>query len=192
MVKLKIHISVSNHTGKEKSMNTKTYFYLNSILTNFTLIFTTYLREIVIQKVNILMKTKLNIKLSLSSPSLKGFKAQFLGEFFSGISHMVLSLLGKHSTEGNLVSHKLHAWSCIAQKMKFSIKDFFSKCDQIRSFPRIWSHLPKKSFIENFIFSAVIYNITMTKMRPYEQFRGKTFWNFRNRPTVLLTCLRDR
>ena len=29
--------------------------------------------------------------------------------------------------------------------MKFSIKDFFSKCDQIRSFLRIWSHLLKKS-----------------------------------------------
>ena len=29
--------------------------------------------------------------------------------------------------------------------MKFSIKDFFSKCEQIRSFLRIWSHLPKKS-----------------------------------------------
>ena len=27
-----------------------------------------------------------------------------------------------------------------AQKMMFSIKDFFSKCDQIRSFLRIWSH----------------------------------------------------
>ena len=26
-----------------------------------------------------------------------------------------------------------------AQKMKFSIKDFFCKCDQIRSFLRIWS-----------------------------------------------------
>ena len=34
------------------------------------------------------------------------------------------------------------------QKMKFSIKYFFSKCDQIRSFLRIWSHLPKKSLIE--------------------------------------------
>ena len=42
----------------------------------------------------------------------------------------------------------------IAQKMKFSIKDFFSKCDQIR-FPRIWSHLLKKSIIENFIFCAI-------------------------------------
>ena len=28
-----------------------------------------------------------------------------------------------------------------AQKMKFSIKDFFSKCYQIRRFLRIWSHL---------------------------------------------------
>ena len=42
-----------------------------------------------------------------------------------------------------------------AQKKKFSIKDFFSKCDQIRSFLRIWSHLPKKPLMENFIFSAV-------------------------------------
>ena len=32
-----------------------------------------------------------------------------------------------------------------AQKMKFYIKDFFSKCDQVRSFLRIWSHLLKKS-----------------------------------------------
>ena len=39
--------------------------------------------------------------------------------------------------------------------MKFSIKDFFSKHDQIRSFLRIWSHLLKKSLKENFIFCAV-------------------------------------
>ena len=42
-----------------------------------------------------------------------------------------------------------------AQKMKFSMKDFFSKCDQIRSFLRIWSHLLKKYLMENFIFCAV-------------------------------------
>ena len=41
------------------------------------------------------------------------------------------------------------------QKMEFSIKDFFSKCDQIRSFLRIWSHLLKKSLMEIFIFCAV-------------------------------------
>ena len=40
--------------------------------------------------------------------------------------------------------------------MKFSIKDFFSKCDQIRSFLRILSHLLKKSLMENFIFCVHI------------------------------------
>ena len=40
--------------------------------------------------------------------------------------------------------------------MKFSIKDLFSKCDQIRKILRIWSHLLKKSLMEKFIFCAVI------------------------------------
>ena len=44
-----------------------------------------------------------------------------------------------------------------AQKIKFSIKDFFRKCDQIRRKLRIWSHLLKKSLIENFIFCAVFW-----------------------------------
>ena len=39
--------------------------------------------------------------------------------------------------------------------MKFSIKDFFSKYVQIR-WLRIWSHLLKKSLMENFIFCAVL------------------------------------
>ena len=39
--------------------------------------------------------------------------------------------------------------------MKFSIKDFFSKFDQVRSFLRITLHLLKKSLMENFIFCAV-------------------------------------
>ena len=42
-----------------------------------------------------------------------------------------------------------------AQKMEFSVKDSFSKCDQIRRKLRIWSHLLKKSLIKNFIFCAV-------------------------------------
>ena len=42
-----------------------------------------------------------------------------------------------------------------AQKMKFSIKDFFSKCDQIHSLLRIWPHLLKKSLMENIIFCAM-------------------------------------
>ena len=43
----------------------------------------------------------------------------------------------------------LSTFSNTAEKMKFPIKDFLSKCDQIRSF------LLKKSLMENFIFFAV-------------------------------------
>ena len=46
--------------------------------------------------------------------------------------------------------------SYTAQKMKFSIKVFFSKCDQIRSFLRIWTHTLKNSLRENFFFCAVL------------------------------------
>ena len=38
-----------------------------------------------------------------------------------------------------------------AQKMKVSIKDFFTERDQIRRKLRIWSDSLKKSLIENFI-----------------------------------------
>ena len=40
-------------------------------------------------------------------------------------------------------------------KIKFSIKDFFSKRNQIRRKLRIWSHLLKKSLMENLVFCAV-------------------------------------
>ena len=39
--------------------------------------------------------------------------------------------------------------------MKFSIKNFFSKYDQLRRKLRIWSQLLKKSLMENDIFCAV-------------------------------------
>ena len=39
--------------------------------------------------------------------------------------------------------------------MKFSFTNFLSKCDQIRSFLCIWSHLLKKPLMESFIFCAV-------------------------------------
>ena len=39
--------------------------------------------------------------------------------------------------------------------MQFSINYFFSKCEQIRRRLRIWSHVLKKSFMENCIFYAV-------------------------------------
>ena len=42
-----------------------------------------------------------------------------------------------------------------AQTMKFSITNFLSKCNQIPKKLRIWSHLLKKSVMENLIFCAV-------------------------------------
>ena len=60
-----------------------------------------------------------------------------------------------------------------AQKPKFSFKDFFSKCDQIRRKLRIWSHLLRKSLMENFIFDAV----TFTVDSRYLEY--STSWNYR-------------
>ena len=49
----------------------------------------------------------------------------------------------------------------------FSIKVFFSTCDKIRSLLRIWSHLLKKSVMENFIFSAVCVSLADTYLIIY-------------------------
>ena len=43
-----------------------------------------------------------------------------------------------------------------AQKIKSSIKDFLSKCYQIRKFLRILSYLLRKSLMKNFISCAVL------------------------------------
>ena len=62
----------------------------------------------------------------------------------------VVMLLQRHhqlKSKGDKFTHT-------AQKVRFSIKDFFSQCDQIHSFIRIWSQLLKKSLIENFTFCA--------------------------------------
>ena len=61
--------------------------------------------------------------------------------------------------------------------MKFFIKDFFSKCDHIRQKLRIWSHLLKKSLMENFIFCAVT-----------KQNQSFTLPNFFKLFTLLMTC----
>ena len=42
-----------------------------------------------------------------------------------------------------------------AQKIEFSIENFFSECDQIVMKLRIWSHFLKKSLMENSIFCVV-------------------------------------
>ena len=58
---------------------------------------------------------------------------------------------------------------------QFSIKDFFSKCDQIRRKLRIWSHLLKKSIMEIFIFCAVYKRCSVRKgvLRNFAKFTRK-------------------
>ena len=65
-----------------------------------------------------------------------------------------------------------------AQKMKFSMKGFFSKYDQIRSFLRIWSHVLKKSLMENFIFCAVNAASAMADIR--QKCYSLEFWLYLN------------
>ena len=52
-----------------------------------------------------------------------------------------------------------------AQRMKFAIKDFVRKCDQIRRKLQIWSYLLKKSLMKNFIFCAVYCNPEIQRER---------------------------
>ena len=56
--------------------------------------------------------------------------------------------------------------------MKFSIKDFSSKCDQIRKKLRTWSDLLKKSLMENFIIlcnECVKLNVQRDKMKRHKR-----------------------
>ena len=59
--------------------------------------------------------------------------------------------------------------------MKFSITDFFSKCDQIRSFLRIWSYLLKKSIMENFNFCAVLGHCCLHESQAIKNKKAKCF-----------------
>ena len=50
--------------------------------------------------------------------------------------------------------------------MKFSIKNSFSKCDQIRSFLWIWSHILNKSLMENFFLFGGKEKILLIENKP--------------------------
>ena len=65
--------------------------------------------------------------------------------------------LSRTFTPISITGIKLFTRECqlpLHKKMKFSIRDFFIKCDQICR-KLLWSHLLKKSLMENFIFCAV-------------------------------------
>ena len=60
-----------------------------------------------------------------------------------------------------------------AQKMKFSTTDFFSKCEQICRFPRIWSHLLKQVLVGNFIFCVVWGRYQETELKKKDKTKEK-------------------
>ena len=77
-----------------------------------------------------------------------------------------------HEPNVNLL-HMIIIWYT-TEKTKSFIKDFFSKCDQIRSKLRIWSHLLKKSLIGSFIFCAVIvFNSSKLKVQSCKLYDNK-------------------
>ena len=56
---------------------------------------------------------------------------------------------GSEYASGTSSSRERDSRWLTTQKMKFSVKDSFSKCDQIRRKLRIWSHFLKKPLMEN-------------------------------------------
>ena len=60
------------------------------------------------------------------------------------------------------ISYKIYLYT--AQKRKFSIKDLFRKCNQIRRKLQIWSHFLEKPLMEKFIFYALVYAFCKTEI----------------------------
>ena len=84
----------------------------------------------------------------------------FIGVANDNVYLMSLSFLkalycDTRNSDAQIILETIVASMTLHKKMEFSIKDFLSKCDQIRRKLKIWSHLLKKSLIENFIFCAV-------------------------------------
>ena len=65
------------------------------------------------------------------------------------------SKLAKFFINSKLRSVNIFSRCQVQPTLHKGLKDFFSKCDQIRSFLRIWSHSLKKLLMENFIFCSV-------------------------------------
>ena len=84
-----------------------------------------------------------------------------------------------------------------AQKMKFFIKDLFSKCNQIHREKWMWPHLLEKYLMENFVFvqcigccCAFVYLYMLSFLQSL--LRGKSFlslqWQLRVSCVIFLLC----
>ena len=80
-------------------------------------------------------------------------KSVQIRSFFWSIVSCVWTEYEKIWSRKNFVfCHKTLTHLFTAYKMKSTITSFFSKCDQILRKVRSWSHLLKKSLMENYIF----------------------------------------
>ena len=75
--------------------------------------------------------------------------------WISLLSDILISVSMKALLSNNIVEC-LVGTCLLHKKWSFPLRIFFSKCDQIRRKVRIFSHLLKKSLMENLIFCAVI------------------------------------
>ena len=101
-------------------------------------------------------------------PLRKFFKALIQRHLYLTFQLCVYSTLNMYNPDNllKIYSNTNSIFLFTAQNMKFSIKDFFSKCDQICRKVQIWSHLLKKSLMENFIFFAVFHaNATLIYLK---------------------------
>ena len=71
--------------------------------------------------------------------------------------------------------------------MIFPIKDLFSIRDQIRSFPRIWSHLLRKSLMKNSFFAQSSIKTVLTNL---SYLAISDPWKTLNRSSFLRTLLK--
>ena len=75
-----------------------------------------------------------------------------------------------------------------APKMKFSIKDFFSKCDEIHRKLQIWSHFLKESLMENFFCVQCVLVLAIYHAKIFPRFSCFFLFHLPYCGTCLMAC----
>ena len=81
-------------------------------------------------------------------------RVSYIFLFFLGFLNFLLNF-SKSDRFSMIIMSLIQLKTVLAQNMKFSIKGFFSKCDQICNFLWIWPSLLRKSLMNNFILCEV-------------------------------------
>ena len=124
----------------------------------------------------------------LLDPRLKMFlyfrKRNFLVPRLETFLYFLKKCFSSISRNGTYEKNSGNGTFYTAQSMKLSMKGFFSKCDQIRNFLRIWSLLLKKSLMENFIFCLVL----ALRLKTFLYFLKKAFLYLRKIKASIPKC----